>query len=163
MPAPVETLVLGLGNPILGDDGIGWRVIEALQQLRASRCLPAELDCVSSGGLDLMERLQGFRRVILVDAMKTGCARDGSVSVFALDEMADPSAGHSSSPHDASLLTALEAGRWLGLQLPKIVTVVAIEATTVHDFSEQLSPVVAGAIPRAVEAVLHLVQPPEDM
>lgn len=161
--AAVDTLIVGLGNPILGDDGVGWRVVEALGKMRAVRRLQAELDCLSAGGLSLMERLQGFRRVILVDAMETGLVPAGGVKVFPLEELPNPSAGHSCSAHDASLLTALETGRRLGLDLPETVTVVAIEAATVHDFSEQLSPVVADAVPRAVGAVLNLVQPPQDM
>ena len=159
----LDTLIVGLGNPILGDDGVGWKVAEALRELGPGAGLDAEVDCVASGGLDLMERLQGYEHAILVDAMKTGSAPGGTVSVFSLEELADPSAGHSSSAHDASLLTALEAGRRLGLDLPETVTVVAIEAATVHDFSEQLSPAVADAVPRAVQAILALIQPSQNM
>jgi Ni,Fe-hydrogenase maturation factor len=54
-------------------------------------------------------------------------------------------------------MTALETGRRMGLALPDEVMVVAIEARTAHDFSEELSPEVAEAVPRAVQAVMGLL------
>jgi Ni,Fe-hydrogenase maturation factor len=55
-------------------------------------------------------------------------------------------------------MTALETGRKMGLDLPEKITVVAIEATTVHEFSEELSPAVEAAVPVAVQAVLDLLK-----
>lgn len=152
-----KILIAGLGNPILGDDGAGCRVVEGLKALLASSSARVEMACFSLGGLALMEHLQGYERAILVDAMETGQVPAGTVRTFPLEELGDPFAGHFSSAHDTSLLTALEAGRQMGLQLPESITVVAIEATTVREFSEQLSPAVAAAIPAAIERVLSLV------
>jgi hydrogenase maturation protease len=158
-----KILVIGLGNPILGDDGVGWRVVEQLSaQVGAAPGeeiqTPGEkfftFDYASLGGLSLMERLVGYQRVILVDSMETGQSPEGSVRVFSLEELSNPSAGHSASAHDTSLLTAIETGRKMGLALPESVRVVAIEARNVYDFSEELSPTVAAAVPVAVQAVL---------
>lgn len=104
-----------------------------------------------------MERLEGCQRAILVDSMETGQSPVGSVRVFPLDELPNPSDSHSASAHDTSLLTALETGRRMGLDLPEKITVVAIEAATVHNFSEELSPAVAAAVPVAIQAVLKLL------
>ncbi|MGE5249333.1 MAG: hydrogenase maturation protease [Bacteroidota bacterium] len=152
-----KILIIGLGNPILGDDGAGWRVVEGLKEALPPGRTALETDCLSLGGLSLMERLQGCERAILVDVMETGRLPPGTVSVFRLADLPDPRAGHSSSAHDTSLMTALETGRRMGLQLPESITVVAIEAATVSDFSEQLSPPVAAAIPAAIRAVLNLI------
>ena len=105
-----------------------------------------------------MERLIGYQRAILIDSMETGQSPEGSVRVFPLEELADPSAGHSASAHDTSLLTALETGRRMRLELPGSVMVVAIEAKNVYDFSEELSPPVLQAVPQAVEKVLKLLE-----
>jgi hydrogenase maturation protease len=105
-----------------------------------------------------MERMVGYQRAILVDSMETGQSPEGSVSVFPIEALTNPSASHSTAVHDTSLLTALEVGRKMKMQVPDSVTVVAIEAKNVYDFSEELSPAVAEAVPVACEAVLELLE-----
>jgi hydrogenase maturation protease len=153
----MKTLIIGLGNPILSDDGVGWKVVEMLRS--SVLCPPSViLETASLGGLSLMERLEGYQRAILVDSMETGQSPVGSVRVFPLSELPNPADSHSASAHDTSLMTALETGRRMGLDLPEKITVVAIEATTVHEFSEELSPAVEAAVPVAVQAVLDLLK-----
>lgn len=151
-------LVLGLGNPILGDDGVGWRVAEAVQARLAGLPPAVEVDFASLGGLSLMERMLGYLHVILVDCMETGAAPLGSVRSMQLADLVDPTAGHSASAHDTSLLTALEAARSMGAAVPSRVDVVAIEARTSYDFSEELSPEIQAAVPIATEEVLSLLR-----
>jgi hydrogenase maturation protease len=153
----MKTIIIGLGNPILSDDGVGWKVIETL--LSTAHFPPTiALETASLGGLSLMERLEGYQCAILVDSMQTGQVPVGTVRVFPLDELPNPSDSHSASVHDTSLMTALETGRRMGLDLPEQITVIAIEATTVHEFSEELSPEVAAAVPVAMQAVMELLQ-----
>jgi len=162
----MKTLIIGLGNPILGDDGVGWVVAEKVQKVLAEHPVSAgdgqsiEVDCVSLGGLSLMERLTGSERAILVDAIFTGTKPVGTVSRFTLNELPDLSAGHSASAHDTSLRNALNVGRGMDILLPEDenVIIVAIEAENVYDFSEKLSPAVAVAVPQAVEIVLGLIK-----
>jgi hydrogenase maturation protease len=156
----MKTLVIGLGNPILSDDGVGWKVIEEISdQLSViSDQSSVELDCVSLGGLSLMERMIGYQRAILVDSMETGQSPAGSVRVIKLAELDNPSAGHSASAHDTSLINALETANTMGLPVPQSVEIVAIEAKNVYDFSEELSPAVAEAVPLAVIAVMDLLK-----
>ena len=153
-----QTLILGLGNPILGDDGVGWKVAEAVQTRLGTLSASAEVDFASLGGLSLMERMLGYERVILVDSMETGSAPAGAIRCMALSELADPTAGHSASAHDTSLMTALEAAKAMGAEIPSRVDVVAIEAKATYDFSEELSPAVAAAVPVATQQVLTLLK-----
>ncbi len=172
---PSSTLVIGLGNPILGDDGVGWTVAEKVRQQvvnnpRYQICYRpvdskvihhqplVEVDCASLGGLSLMERMLGYQRVILVDSMETGQGPAGSVEVFPLSSLQNPMDGHSASAHDTSLITALETAKAMGLSVPQSVEIVAIEARNVYDFSEELSPAVAEAVPFAVQAVIDLLK-----
>jgi hydrogenase maturation protease len=154
----MKTLVIGLGNPILGDDGVGWRVAEEVAKKTAGRP-DIEVDCVSLGGLSLMERLTGSERTILVDAIFTGAKPVGTVSNFTLGDLPDLTAGHSASAHDTSLRNALNVGRSMQIELPEDgnVNIVAIEAERVYDFSQELSPAVAQAVPRAIRMVLDLL------
>ncbi len=163
----MKTLVIGLGNPILGDDGVGWKVAEEVQKsLQPSPPAPlpkrergnVEVDTAALGGLSLMERLLGYDRVVLVDSMETGRSPVGSVQTFPLASLQDPMAGHSASAHDTSLMTALKSAEIIGENIPKQVDVVAVEAQNVYDFSEELSPPVAAAVPEAAQAVLDLLQ-----
>ena len=124
----MSTLVLGLGNPILGDDGVGWKVAEQIQSRVETFGTPVDVEFASLGGLSLMERMLGYSRVILVDCLETGSAPVGTVRVLRLDELEDPMAGHSASPHDASLMTALQAAQAMGAEIPSRVDVVTIEA-----------------------------------
>jgi len=154
----MKTLIIGLGNPILGDDGVGWVVAEKVRSA-LSNPQSVEVDCASLGGLSLMERLTGSERVILVDAIFTGAQPAGTVSQFLLDDLPDLSAGRSASAHDTSLRNALHVGRDMDILLPtdENVTIITIEAEAVYDFSQELSPAVAAAVPLATKKILDLI------
>lgn len=149
-------MIIGLGNPILGDDGAGWVVAEQVQK-RLGPDSPVEVDCASLGGLSLMERMVGYQRVILIDVIETAQGEVGSVRVFRLEDLPNPSAGHTVSMHDTTLMTALRTAESMGIETPRSVQVVAIEARSGFDFSEQLSPEVDAAVAQAVEEVLRLI------
>lgn len=155
----MKILVIGLGNPILGDDGVGWKVAEEVARLTSGQ--PAvDVDCFALGGLSLMERLAGVEHVILIDSLCTGQEPNGTVSTFPLDMLPDLSAGHTTAVHDTSLHHALKVGRNMGILLPsdENVFIVAIEADNVYDFSEDLSGPVQAAVPKAVQAVLDKIK-----
>lgn len=146
----MKTLVLGLGNPVLTDDGVGWHVTRAL---RARRNLEADLqieECCR-GGLALMERMIGYDRVVVVDAMRLGVL-PGSVRRLGV---ADLPTQHSASTHDVSLQTALAVGRAAGADLPADhrVLLVGIEADDTETFGETCTPLVAAAVEQAVATV----------
>lgn len=152
-----HTLILGLGNPILGDDGVGWKVAQAVQLLVEGRQPPVEVDFAALGGLSLMERVLGYSHVILIDCIQTGADPMGAVRSCPLAALTNPAAGHTASAHDTSLLTALEAAKAMGSNIPSRVDVVTIEAHVTYEFSEELSPAVAAAVPVAAQAVLALL------
>lgn len=158
-----RVLVLGLGNPILGDDGVGWRVVEQCAlRIRthpelATVASSIEFDSHSGGGLSLGERLIGYDRVILIDAMTSGTQPPGSVACLRLEDLANPGSVHTRSAHDTSLVTALELARRLGVRVPETAIVVAVKAENLYEFSEELSPAVQTAVPEAAEQVLDLL------
>ena len=155
----MKTIVVGLGNPLLGDDGVGWRVAEEVKQQLGDNSTVA-VECYSLSGLSLMEQLIGFDRVILIDSLNTGRHVQGEVVAFTLDSLEDLTYGHSASAHDASLKTALVVGRSMGERLPadRDIHVVAIEAKHVYDFKEELTPAVAASVPVAVDKVRELLK-----
>ena len=148
----MKTIVVGLGNPILGDDGVGWRVAEDVKR-QLDPELGVDVEFLSLGGISLMEHLIGYKHVILIDSFFSD-AELGSITVSKLDQIPNYSAFHITSAHDTSLQNAMKLGMSLGVPLPDEVWVVGISIHPVHDFSESLSPAVAKAIPEASQIVI---------
>lgn len=150
----MRTLVIGLGNPLLCDDSVGLHVIESLRS-RLNGTPDVELDVDHWGGLRLMERMIGYERAIVIDAIRTG-APPGTIHLLAPDDLPTQ---RSASAHDATLSTALELGRHAGMPLPDVedILLIGIEADDMTTFSETCTPRVADAIGRAVETVKHVL------
>jgi len=147
----MKILVLGLGNPLVTDDSVGLRVAERLELLLADRA-DVEVSQDYWGGLRLMERMVGFDRAIVIDAICTG-APPGTI--HRLTPSSIPTQ-RSASSHDVNLPTALALGRSAGLQLPRDeeILLVGIEADDILSFGERCTPAVEEAIAPAVEEAL---------
>lgn len=152
----MRTLVIGLGNPILTDDGVGVKVAYAVRDALASgRHSDVTVIEASAGGLRLMEMMVGYDRVVLIDALQLSDARPGTIRRMTLEELRTISpTQHSTCAHDTSLVTALDLGRQLGLPLPRELTIYGVGVENVTWFGEQPTPAVAEAIPQVTAAVL---------
>lgn len=150
-----KTLILGLGNRILTDDGVGIHIVRAL----VAQALPPGVACAeaSMGGLRLLETVSGYARVILVDAIQIPEGHPGDI--YHLHPRDGRSSLHSGSSHDLSLPGALKLGRELGMDIPEdpAIKIIAIQAEDVQTLGEKLTQRVEAAIPRAVEAVLAIL------
>jgi len=147
----MRTLVLGLGNSLLKDDSVGLRVAAELRPLLAGRP-DVTVDEDIWGGLRLMERMIGFDRAIVIDAMSVG-EKPGRIHYLTPDSVPTQ---RSASAHDVNLPTALAFGRSAGAHLPENedILLVGIETADITTFGEACTPEVEAALPRAVEAVL---------
>jgi hydrogenase maturation protease len=168
----MKTIVIGLGNPILGDDGVGWKVAEEVKKQLDAPSPPAPLplgegcrwrgegevdvELLSLGGISLMEQLIGYERAIIIDALASDQPH-GTVIVSKLSDLSDDSALHTTSAHDTSLQNALKLGKAMGARLPDKVIVVGIATDHVYDFSEELSTPVADVIPKVTKIVIELL------
>ena len=153
------TLVLGMGNPILSDDGVGLLVAERLGE----SVLPAGVEVRVSevAGLRLLELVRGFTRVIIIDALKSPAEAAREPGEVVRYEARDFKGGHRySSAHSIGLDTVLELGHKLGYDMPGEVIVFAIEAEDVETFGEELSPPVAVAADRVFALVREEVGAP---
>jgi hydrogenase maturation protease len=150
--ASLRTLVVGLGNPILSDDGVGIYVVRDLATRHVLPGVDLAEACV--GGLRLLDTLSGYKRVVLVDAIQT---RDGTPGdIYRLHPNDLESSLHAGCTHDLSLPGALAFGRGIGMTLPDDdnLTIIAVEVDDVLTFREECTLAVREAIPRAIEAVL---------
>jgi hydrogenase maturation protease len=149
----MRTLVLGLGNPILSDDAVGLHVADAVaQQIDPARGV--EVDTDYWGGLRLMERLVGYERAYIIDAICSGAHEPGTIMELGVEDVPTQ---HSGSAHDVNLPTALLLASTMGLPMPHVIKIIGIEAENVLDLGECLSPAVAAAVPKAAKAVLDSI------
>ena len=147
----MKTLVLGLGNPILSDDGAGIRVAQEVDnQLNDPQITVAE---TSEAGLSLLDSIVGYDQVIIIDVIQTKEGRAGQI--YRMEPEDFSFAKHFSSPHQVNLVTALELGKMLDLAMPQKITIFAVEAKDISTFSEKCTPEVEQAIPELVKIVLE--------
>lgn len=145
----MKTLILGIGNPILSDDGVGFLVAERLKEaLKGRKDITVKETSVS--GLSLLDEITGYERLIIVDAIQT---RDGKPGDIYRLTPADFKVGRMAVIHDVGLFSALELARKLDMEVPREVVIFAIEAKDIATFSEKCSAEVEGAIPQAVKMV----------
>jgi hydrogenase maturation protease len=143
-----KTLVLGLGNILLRDEGVGVRVVEALAERYV---LPAEVEVVDGGtcGMELLDTLAGCAHLLVCDAVRTGAA-PGSVVKLSGDQV--PALFQVRySPHQLGLMDVLATLNLTG-EAPATLTLVGIVPADLR-LGLELSPVVAEAAEQAVEAL----------
>ena len=147
----MKTLVLGLGNPILSDDGAGIKAAQEVgKQLNSPQITVAE---TSEAGLSLLDSIVGYDKVIIIDTVQTEKGQAGQIYRMGLEDFSLTK--HFSSPHQINLATALELGKMLDLAMPQKITIFAVEAKDITSFSEKCTPEVERAIPEVVKMVLE--------
>ncbi len=142
------TLVLGLGNTVMADDGVGPRVIGVLEQRGG---LPEGVALLDGGtlGLDLLPRLEGVGRLIIVDAVEAGLP-PGSLVRLTGDEV--PLALETKvSPHQMGLKDLLAVARLVG-QLPPEIILLGIQPACI-EMDTELSAEVSARLPDLVATV----------
>ncbi len=145
---PLDVRVLCLGNDLLADDALGFRVARALRRELGARGR-SSIDIVETpeSGFALLDHLQGVRRLVVVDTVVTGRAAPGTI--YIIEENEDWKGAPGTSAHYVGLFEALQAGRAMSLPVADEVVVLAVEAADVVS--------VGGSMTEAVEAVLPLV------
>lgn len=147
-------LVLGLGNPLLEDDGTG---LVLLERVRARGPWPSQVELVDGGtwGLSLLPAICDADRVLILDAVRTGvppgtvrCARDDAVPRLYRRPV---------SPHQVDVGEVLAAATLLGT-LPTRLAVVGIEPERTEGLHVGLTPAVAAAVDKATEEACRLLQ-----
>ncbi|MBN1366657.1 MAG: hydrogenase maturation protease [Dehalococcoidales bacterium] len=139
----MNTLILGLGNPILSDDSIGIKIACELQDIINDKGVTIIES--SSSGLNLLQLLLDYDRAVIIDAIQTKEGKAGYIYHLKPDEL--KASEHITHCHSASLVDIVQLGKQLGLNLPQQIDIFAIEAADVSTFSEALTPEVADAIP----------------
>jgi hydrogenase maturation protease len=149
----MQTLIIGLGNTVLSDDGAGVYVARLLQgRFRSADIAVIETECA---GMNLMEMLRGFDRAILVDAILLDGEDAGTVFRLRADDLLITP--RLSSCHDIDIVTALQLGRQLGLHMPDQVTIFAVQGDDMKTLHEGCTPRVEAALEPLADEIESLV------
>lgn len=145
-----KTIIVGLGNPILTDDGVGIKIAQILREKVGDEVEVVE---ASLAGFNLLDLLKGYETAILVDAIQTKGGKVGDIYQLGLDDLAFSQ--RLASVHDINLYTAWKLGEQLSIELPQKLVIFAIEVEDVLTFGEELTPKVEAVVPQVCEMVLN--------
>jgi len=149
----MKTIVIGVGNKILGDDGVGLHVVNELKKYIKNNS-NVTIDEAVTGGMNLLDLLLGYEKAIIVDAVKSEDAEIGEIKRFSLGDF---NTMHSCNPHDVSLIEAIDLARKMGEdRIPKEIIIIGIMMKQIPcEFKENLSKKISSAVPKAVELTLN--------
>jgi hydrogenase maturation protease len=144
----MKVLVLGMGNPILSDDGVGLVIADRLRELISGA------DVVSNNmiGLSLFEQIIGYDKIFVIDAMTTPDHRIGELKKILREEKGGTR--HLFSSHGLNFFELMELGAFLGYEMPEVGAVYGIEIGNVADFGERLSAGLSEKLTTITEAIL---------
>ncbi len=151
----MKIIILGVGNQILGDDGVGVHVANELKHYIQDPNIT--IDEAITGGMNLLDLLLGYEKAIIIDAVKTETGENGEVKRIPLSDF---STMHSCNPHDVSLLEAIEMAKKLGeTRIPKEIIIIGIMMKKIPcEFGEKLSNNIAAVVPKAVKMTLNEIK-----
>lgn len=150
----MKTLVLGIGNTILSDDGVGPRVAQLVRWALGNAGYPAVTVMETAvSGLSLLDLLVGYERAIVIDAVQREGGEVGHV--YRLTRKDFGVVSQTPPPHRMDLFTAIGLGESMALPMPREVVIYAIEVADLTTFDERCTPAVEAAIPLAASKVLE--------
>ena len=151
----MKTIVLGIGNLILGDDGVGIHVVNEVKKLIKNPDITIEE--AITGGMNLLDLIVGYDKAIIVDAVKSESSETGEVKRIPISDF---NTMHSCNPHDVSLIEAIDMAKKLGeTRIPGEIIIIGIMMKNIPcEFGEKLSKNIAAAVPKAVEMTLNEIK-----
>jgi len=157
---PNKTLVLGLGNELYGDDGVGIHVVRRLKQNIEKNAIFIKdrrnidfLEC-SLTGLALLDVIVGYDTLVIIDTIKSSTPEAGKICLL---DGADLRHIPGPSPHYVSIPQMIEMGQKLGLKVPMQIKIIAVEAKDMYNLGEGLTPEMEKAVPRIIRELQKLL------
>lgn len=135
---PHRTLVLGLGNEMLSDDGVGLQAVRRVGEIVGDRVDVAEA-CVAT--IDLLSVMNGYDRVVIVDSFVSPELAPGTAVRAVPDDL--PQGFGYRSFHSLTFREVVEIGEWLGLSIPSEIVIHGLAVDQTTTFGEDFSPRVA--------------------
>lgn len=133
----MKIALIGLGNPYVGDDSIGIKIVEAIQ---TNYPLSESIDVLpdlSLSGIGLVEVFRGYDKVIIVDAILTKNHQVGEIVVFTPDDLTDTL--HTTDFHNMDFFSAVQFAKHLYTDIPEDITLIGIEIEKANEFTYEIS------------------------
>ena len=150
----INTLILGLGNDILTDDGIGPRLISDLAVKFQEPYI--HFKSTLNGGLQIIEEIRLYDRIIFIDAIQTRNGNPGDIYYFTPYSYRDTL--HISSLHDINFLTALRMCEKLDIEIPSDLHVIAVEIVEDKVFGEDFTPPLKEKYPGILQETTAMIK-----
>ncbi|HEY3273023.1 MAG TPA: hydrogenase maturation protease [Methanocella sp.] len=149
-----KIVVLGVGNRLMGDDGFGPRVIEALEK----RDIPSNVEVMDAGvgGMAILSWIEGADKVVIIDSVQTGNEPPGTVYRFT-DKELPPSDMFMLSLHDLNLVDTINIGR-IVQKMPDEIIILGVEVKRVAEFDDRLTPEVEAAMAEVIDLVTEEIK-----
>lgn len=144
-------VIVGLGNEIAGDDGVGIGVARKLGEILQD-WPEVEIVPLPWAGFSLLDVLVGRRRAAIVDCLCTGLHPPGTI--VRLNEKDFRGSVRLNSFHDINFATVLELGKKMGWQMPVQIAIWGVEGEEMDRFKEELSPAVLRAVDQVINEIL---------
>jgi len=146
-----KVLLLGIGNPLLTDDGIG---IVAARDISEKKLTGVDFEEATASGIEVMEMMLDYEKVVVVDAIRWPDHEPGEV--MRLEEKDFSHTVHGSSPHGVNISTAIALGRQTSPdRMPKEIVFYAMQAEDVSTFSEKMTKKVEENLPKLIALVIE--------
>ena len=148
-----EILILGVGNPLRRDDGIGPKVIQLLEENRTTYKLSAGTDLLDGGtdGLGLIEYLKEYKKVIIIDAVDMKLA-PGTIKIFTPREAVLNIKSDALSTHGFGIAELIKLAK--GLEINQELVIVGVQPEEVG-YGEGLSKIIESKLNKIVETLLN--------
>lgn len=150
-----KTLIIGLGNTLLKDDGAGIYAAREVERRIGDR---DDVDIVeaSVGGIGLLDLMKEYDTVFVVDAIKTADSIPGRTLRCTVEDLGDPT--YAGGAHFLDLRTAVQLGKECGYNMPRHIEIFAVEIVDNTEFDERLTPEVEKAVPFLASEIIKEIQ-----
>ncbi|MHC4395821.1 MAG: hydrogenase maturation protease [Planctomycetota bacterium] len=128
----MSNVIIGVGNTILSDDGIGIYIAEKLKK----ELNDVEVQTTSSSGLNLIDYILGYQKAIFIDSVKTETGRLGQTNVYNMDDFEN---NMPFSIHTTDLINAIKICRKCEMNVPEQIFFIGIEIKDNSTFTEHFS------------------------
>ena len=155
--APVR--ILGCGSPLMGNDGVGLKVIEALHKTELKDLKDLDIEDAGVCGLDLLNLLDGARKVIIVDAILADSPPGSVHRIEGKDLIKFTEPLNLVSAHDLSITDVLRIGEQVQT-LPEIVVIGIEIGTIVTEATQEISPEVLEGVEKAIKLIREEISSP---
>jgi hydrogenase maturation protease len=140
-----------MGSDILGDDAVGLLAVRSLKEEFDQSVTTME---AMTGGLKIMEILEGYEKVLILDAIMTKQHPIGTVLELKKEQFHKTVA---IAPHFVSLPEAIQLADYLGISFPKEIKILAMEIDNPYQLTENLTPAVRAALPEFIRRARNII------